>query len=268
MAAEYRGVRVDGDIILDGRMTLYMCQLLVHTQCTERHALIQAHVIADARGLADDDSGTVIDGESFSDRRTGMKIDTGPLMRPLGDEPRDDRHTAVPEWLRDPVTDGGQKPRIGQKYLVHTLGRGIHLMERLGIGVQTDADPGQRCHQSVGIGCCVVTFRPQSPQQLLQRGRHTVVLGADSNVIAARAGRGGVREEQGQNAAHPVPHRFVQPRRKRIRGAGFAELRQKSLSVVCHRRQTIRAGNLPTAVLAGPGIALEYAEYLSHATSA
>ena len=42
---------------------------------------------------------------------------------------------------------------------------------------------------------------------------------------------------------------------KRIRGAGFAQLGQKSLSVMWHPRQAIHIDNAPTAALAGPGIA-------------
>ena len=256
-------VCVNSDIVFDGRMTLHIGQLLVHSQRTKRHTLIQAHVVADARSFANDDTRTMIDRESFADRGTGVQIDAGSLMCPLSDQSRNDRHAAMPEWLRHAVTDSGQKPRIREKHLVDALGGGIHLMQCLGIGVQTDADVRQRRHQGVGIGCCVSALRPQFAQQFLQRRRHTVVLGADPDVIATGPGRGGVREEKGQNAAHPGPHRLVQPSRKRIRRAGFAQLGQKSLRVMWHRRQTIRVGNPFTAGLAGPRIALVCPEYLS-----
>ena len=44
----------------------------------KRDRLVDAHAVADDRGLADDDAGTVIDEEAFADRRAGVDVDAGP----------------------------------------------------------------------------------------------------------------------------------------------------------------------------------------------
>lgn len=65
-----------------------------------------------------------------------------------------------------------------------------------------------------------------------------------------------MREEQGEDAAHPVPGGLVEASGKRIGGARFAELGQKGLWVVWHGREITTPGNPFAVPFAGPTIAL------------
>ena len=59
---------------------------------TERHTLIERHVVADDARLADDDTRAVVDGEVLAYLRPGVDVDAGLRVGLLGDDAGDDRH--------------------------------------------------------------------------------------------------------------------------------------------------------------------------------
>ena len=58
-------------------------------RAAESHALIQGHVIADDRGLADDDAHPVIDEQAAANLRAGMNFDAGQKSRDLREPARE-----------------------------------------------------------------------------------------------------------------------------------------------------------------------------------
>ena len=61
-------------------------------ECSKRYALIDLHMIADRRRLADDDSRTMIDTEIFADRRARIDVDTGQSVCILRHDTRNIRY--------------------------------------------------------------------------------------------------------------------------------------------------------------------------------
>ncbi|MFZ0059938.1 MAG: hypothetical protein ACLQAN_03625 [Acidimicrobiales bacterium] len=59
--------------------------------------MVQHHVVADDRRLADDDARTVIDEAPPVDRRPGMDLDPRAEPRELGYEAPEGRHVRLPE---------------------------------------------------------------------------------------------------------------------------------------------------------------------------
>ena len=66
----------------------------------ERHRLIEAHVAADDRRLADHDARSVVDEEAFADLRARMDVDAGRGMRDFRDDPREHRRAETIEHVR------------------------------------------------------------------------------------------------------------------------------------------------------------------------
>jgi len=67
----------------------------------ERDALVERHVVADLRRLADDDPGAVVDEEPLADPRRRMDLDPGPRAREHRQRARRDRHPGRVQAVRD-----------------------------------------------------------------------------------------------------------------------------------------------------------------------
>src|SRR5262245_39004701 len=81
-AAEYRGSRINHDVIFDCGvpfLATYQPAFRIHgkAQRAERHALIYFDVVSNNCRLADYNSSSVIDKESAADRGARMNVDAG-----------------------------------------------------------------------------------------------------------------------------------------------------------------------------------------------
>ena len=78
--SEDRGVGIDGDMVLDDRMTgniQHVAVLIVAEALgTKRHTLIEGDVVADDGGLANDDARAVVDSKILADLGTWVNVDT------------------------------------------------------------------------------------------------------------------------------------------------------------------------------------------------
>src|SRR5262245_20085745 len=70
--AHDRGAGPDHDILLERGVPL----LPLEARAPERHPLVQGHVVADLRGLADHHPHAVVDEDSGADARSGVDLDT------------------------------------------------------------------------------------------------------------------------------------------------------------------------------------------------
>src|SRR6185312_11647162 len=97
---QHRRANANGDVILDGRVALDapVAAMLPPAGSAERDLMIQHHVVANLRRLADDDARAVVDEEAPPDARPRMNLDaTGHQAGNLRDQPWDERHVACVE---------------------------------------------------------------------------------------------------------------------------------------------------------------------------
>ena len=137
-AAQNRGVGIDHNPILDGRMPLgashkVAIAVSLKRNRAERHALIKLHVAADLTGFADDNTGAVIDKKVIADRGTWMDIDARSRVRPFCHHARNERHLKLVQEMRQPMNCDGLEPRIAKDDFVKrahgrvTVVGGLHI---------------------------------------------------------------------------------------------------------------------------------------------
>ena len=117
-------------------MALRRCQRLVDRQRAQRDALVELHVVADDGGLADDDTGAVVDDHGVPERRAGVDVDARPFVGPLGQHARQDRHAEFVEAVGDAVDGDGLEAGVRQDHLVNAFGRGVAALDGSGVDHQ------------------------------------------------------------------------------------------------------------------------------------
>ena len=128
--AKDRSAGIDHDVVFDDGMPGIVFDqgaVLIHFKPLgpQRHRLVQPHVPADDRCLADDDACPVIDEKALADFRPGMDVYSGFGMRDLRDDAREHGGTQKIKFVGEPVADDRGDPRITKHHLVEALGRGI-----------------------------------------------------------------------------------------------------------------------------------------------
>ena len=78
------------------------------------HALVDGHVVAHFRRLADHDAEGVVDEDPSPDERTGVDVDAGEDARGPRHGPRRGAPVAHPESVRHPVGPQGVQARVGE----------------------------------------------------------------------------------------------------------------------------------------------------------
>jgi hypothetical protein len=124
-------------------MALGRGQGLGDRQGAQGDALVELHVVADDGRLADDDAGAVVDDHGVAQRRAGVDVDAGPLVRPFGQHARQERHAQFVEAVGDAVDGDGEEAGVGQDHLVDALGRGVAALDGRGVDHQLAVDLGQ-----------------------------------------------------------------------------------------------------------------------------
>jgi hypothetical protein len=147
LAAEDGCVGVDDDVVLDRRMALVRRQRLGDRERAQGHSLVELHVVADLGRFADHDAGAVVDDDRMAERRAGVDVDAGPLVRPLGQHARQDGHAQLVEPMGDAMDGDGQEAGVGQDDLVDALGRGVAALDCRGVDHQLAVDLGQRAEE-------------------------------------------------------------------------------------------------------------------------
>ena len=109
--------------ILDGRMPL--AALLPRP--TQRHSLVHGDVVADRRGLADDDAHAVVDEDALADPGSRMNLDPGDRPAQLGQQTGGKEETLAPQPVRDAVERDGMQSGRGQNRLDRRAGGRVTL---------------------------------------------------------------------------------------------------------------------------------------------
>ena len=123
------------------------------------HSLIQAHVAANDRGLADDDAGAVVDEEAFADLGARMNVDPCRRMRDLGDHPRQQRRAELVKNMRQPLVNDRRDARIADQHFVDAVRRRIAVECGADIGVEQGAHARQLLGESGDDAGRAVVFR-------------------------------------------------------------------------------------------------------------
>ncbi len=136
----------------------------------EGDSLVDPYVVADNRGLADHDAGTVIDEKARSDAGAGMDIDPSSGMRDFGNQASHQPGVQPMQDMSEPVMDNRCHAGIADQDLREIPGRGI-------------ADEG---------GAQIVDEKPTDGRQL---GRKTA--GQIDRVVTMESGQQLVADKQG-----------------------------------------------------------------------
>ena len=79
--------------------------------------MVERHVVADDRGLADHDARAMINEETAADRRAGMNVDIRHQPSKPRQEPPRKAQSAPPQQMREAVPDQGMHAGIGEQRL-------------------------------------------------------------------------------------------------------------------------------------------------------
>ena len=154
--AQYGGVGVDDHMVAYLRVAVDALDgvaRLVEREAfrAERNALVQFHVVADDRRLADDHPRAVVDGEVVADGGTRVYVDARLRMRHFGDDARDKRHLQPQQGVGDAVVADGADGRVAEDDLAVALGRRVAVVGRLHVGLQQPAEVGQLPDEGRGL---------------------------------------------------------------------------------------------------------------------
>src|SRR3546814_1500524 len=83
----------------------------------EGDALVEGHVVADLRGLADHHAHAVVDEEAAPDGGARMNLDAGQQARDGGNPPPDQEPAPAPEGVGQPVEDDRLETGIAKHHL-------------------------------------------------------------------------------------------------------------------------------------------------------
>ena len=146
--AQDRGIRIHRHVVLDDGVTgdVQHVPLLVvfETLRAQRHALIQRHVVADDRRLADHHARAVVYREVLAYLRPRVDVDTRLRVRLLRDDARDHGHLQFVQPVGDTVVRHRVHHRIAEDHLPIVRGRRVGVEHRLHVRIQQPLDLRQR----------------------------------------------------------------------------------------------------------------------------
>ena len=101
-------------IVFKGRVAF----ALLFAGSAEGHALIQRHIVADDRGLSDDDAAPVVNKKPFSDGRPGVDLNAGLAGPALGNPSGPEIMSLKIQFVGDPVPEDHTEARIKEYFHV------------------------------------------------------------------------------------------------------------------------------------------------------
>ena len=136
--AQDRSARIDDDVVLDGRMTLLVAESvrMVERLRAEGDALVDADIVADLRGLADDDAGAVVDEEAMADGRARMDVDACRGMSEFAHHTRKDFNAMDMKNMRNAMNEQRIEARVGRDDLFFALRRRITEISRVHVFIE------------------------------------------------------------------------------------------------------------------------------------
>ena len=120
LATQNGCVGIDGHIVFNGGVAALAPQALSAAggKATQGHTLVDLHIFANDRGLANDDARAVVDEEKFTDGGAGVDVDARYAVGVLGHDAGDQRHTKAVQLVRQAVNGDGKKTGVGEDDLL------------------------------------------------------------------------------------------------------------------------------------------------------
>src|SRR5579862_339955 len=119
--AEYLGSGADHHAVAESGVAL----AFFAAGAAERDSLVEQDIISDLGGLADYDSGAVIDEEASADGGAGMDLDSGEEAAGLGDHSRNERDAPAIEPMGEAMSQNGVEAGVTEKDFNDALGRRV-----------------------------------------------------------------------------------------------------------------------------------------------
>lgn len=141
VSAEDGRVGVDHHMVFNSGVSFNIPKILPafilgETERAEGDTLINLDVIPHDAGLANDDSGSMIDKQVAAERCLRMDVDPVKAVRPLGNHPGQKVGAGIPNFMGQPVDHEGMEARIADHDLVGALASRISVDGGLDIGSQ------------------------------------------------------------------------------------------------------------------------------------
>ena len=90
--------------------------------------MIKFYVVADGRGLADDDPRTVVDKEMRIDLGARMNIDSRALVPVFGEHAGQQWDLQLIEYMRDALERDGEHARVSDNDFFYAASRGVAFL--------------------------------------------------------------------------------------------------------------------------------------------
>src|SRR2546423_588717 len=139
VAAEYGCPCVNHYVVFERRMAFgvanqFTVRVFVERKRAYGHALIELDVVAKNSCAAYDYARAVIYEEGRANLRARMNVYPCAVMRVLGHDARQKRHSHLVKLVRKTIDHHGVDARIAEDYFVHAIGRRVAIVGRLHVG--------------------------------------------------------------------------------------------------------------------------------------
>ena len=155
-------------------------------QGAQRYALIQLHMAADHRRLADNDARAVVDEEPRADLCAGVDVDTGAAVGVLRHHPGDHGDVPQVQLVGDAVYEYGEQAGIGEDDLLLVRGRRVAVKGGLDVRHQCLLDTGQLLQYLMGQRTGGEGLLLRQRQRHLRRQRRFDALQQQRRVVLRR----------------------------------------------------------------------------------
>lgn len=129
-SAEDSCARVNDYIVLNDRVARQpLCETAIigrrEAFCSQGDVLVNPDTLADYCGLANDNTGTVVDKEAGANGGARMDVYASLTVSQFGNHTRYERHTEREQTIGDTVTDSGADAWVAEQHLVNVASSGV-----------------------------------------------------------------------------------------------------------------------------------------------
>ena len=132
-AAENGGIGIDDDAVFEGGVAFLVGHMFGHRQRAQRYALVEFDVVADVRGSANNNAGTVVNEKAVADASGGVNVNACFPVGKLRQHTRHQGHVVQVEGVGEPIEGDGIEAGVGKNHFIQALGGRVPLENGLGI---------------------------------------------------------------------------------------------------------------------------------------
>lgn len=127
------GSRINDNSIFYGWLPFLVLQIFLHGQCPQGHSLVNFNIVAYNCGLANHDTGSMVDAEVSTDLGPRVNVDAGAGVGGRRYDPGDHRYLLFIELMSNPMEGKCVEARVRPYYLQRgpccrvTLEHAVHI---------------------------------------------------------------------------------------------------------------------------------------------